>query len=39
MPGSDLRFLKSRAVPAGDGTYKITGTKIFITYGEHSHDG
>jgi alkylation response protein AidB-like acyl-CoA dehydrogenase len=33
--GSDLRFLKSRAVPAGDGTYKITGTKIFITYGEH----
>ncbi|MGO9986255.1 MAG: acyl-CoA dehydrogenase, partial [Rhodomicrobium sp.] len=34
--GSDLRFLKSRAVPAGDGTYKITGTKIFITYGEHS---
>ncbi|MGB9027989.1 MAG: acyl-CoA dehydrogenase [Rhodomicrobium sp.] len=34
--GSDLRFLKTRAVPAGDGTYKITGTKIFITYGEHS---
>ncbi len=33
--GSDLRFLKTRAVPAGDGTYKITGTKIFITYGEH----
>ena len=34
--GSDLRFLKTRAVPSGDGTYKITGTKIFITYGEHS---
>ncbi len=33
--GSDLRFLKTRAVPAGDGSYKITGTKIFITYGEH----
>jgi acyl-CoA dehydrogenase len=33
--GSDLRFLKTRAIPAGDGTYKITGTKIFITYGEH----
>lgn len=34
--GSDLRFLKARAVPVGDGGYKITGTKIFITYGEHS---
>ena len=34
--GADLRFLKARAIPAGDGTYKITGTKIFITYGEHS---
>ena len=34
--GSDLRFLKTRAVPSGDGSYKITGTKIFITYGEHS---
>ncbi len=33
--GSDLRFVKTRAVPAGDGSYKITGTKIFITYGEH----
>ncbi len=37
--GSDLRFLKTRAVPSGDGTYKITGTKIFITYGEHSMTG
>jgi acyl-CoA dehydrogenase len=34
--GSDLRFLKTRAVPQADGSYKITGTKIFITYGEHS---
>ncbi len=34
--GSDLRFLKARAVPVGDGSYKIAGTKIFITYGEHS---
>jgi alkylation response protein AidB-like acyl-CoA dehydrogenase len=33
--GSDLRFLKTRALPVGDGTYKITGTKIFITYGDH----
>ncbi len=33
--GSDLAALKSRAVPAGDGTYRIFGQKIFITYGEH----
>jgi butyryl-CoA dehydrogenase len=33
--GSDLAALRSRAEPAGDGTYRITGTKIFITYGEH----
>ncbi len=33
--GSDLRFLKTRAVPQPDGTYKLTGAKIFITYGEH----
>ncbi len=33
--GSDLGLLTSRAVPAGDGTYRITGTKIFITWGEH----
>ncbi|MGV8998330.1 MAG: acyl-CoA dehydrogenase [Parvibaculaceae bacterium] len=33
--GSDLNALKSKAVPQGDGTYKITGTKIFITYGDH----
>ena len=33
--GSDLRFLKTKAVPQGDGSYKLSGTKIFITYGEH----
>lgn len=33
--GSDLRFLRTRAVPVGDGSYKISGTKIYITYGEH----
>jgi acyl-CoA dehydrogenase len=33
--GSDLAALRTRAVPAGDGTYRIFGQKIFITYGEH----
>jgi alkylation response protein AidB-like acyl-CoA dehydrogenase len=33
--GSDVGALRTRAVPAGDGTYRITGNKIFITYGEH----
>jgi butyryl-CoA dehydrogenase len=33
--GSDLSALRSRAEPVGDGTYRITGAKIFITYGEH----
>ncbi len=33
--GSDLARVKSKAVPQNDGTYHITGTKIFITYGEH----
>jgi butyryl-CoA dehydrogenase len=33
--GSDLAAIRSRAEPAGDGTYRITGQKIFITYGEH----
>lgn len=33
--GSDLAMVRTRAVPEGDGTYKIFGTKIFITYGEH----
>ncbi len=33
--GSDLNALKTRAEPLGDGTYRIFGQKIFITYGEH----
>ncbi|MGI9387779.1 MAG: acyl-CoA dehydrogenase family protein, partial [Methyloligellaceae bacterium] len=33
--GSDLRFIKTRAAPQGDGSYKLSGTKIFITYGDH----
>ena len=33
--GTDLAALKSRAEPMGDGTYRIFGQKIFITYGEH----
>lgn len=33
--GSDLNALKAKAVPQGDGTYRISGTKIFITYGDH----
>ncbi len=33
--GSDLSALRTRAEPAGDGTYRIFGQKIFITYGEH----
>ena len=33
--GSDLAAVRSKAEPQGDGTYKIFGQKIFITYGEH----
>ncbi|AFT69207.1 Acyl-CoA dehydrogenase [Alloalcanivorax dieselolei B5] len=33
--GSDLGILKSKAEPQADGSYKITGTKIFISAGEH----
>jgi alkylation response protein AidB-like acyl-CoA dehydrogenase len=33
--GSDLALVRTRAEPIGDGRYKIFGTKIFITYGEH----
>src|SRR5215468_10967038 len=35
--GSDLAAVRSRAVPQPDGTYKIFGQKIFITYGEHDY--
>ena len=33
--GSDVGALTTRAVPQDDGTYRIFGTKIFITFGEH----
>ena len=33
--GTDLRLMKTRAVEQDDGTYRITGTKIFISGGDH----
>ena len=33
--GSDLAMVRSRAVPQDDGSFKVFGTKIYITYGEH----
>ena len=33
--GTDLGMLRSKAVPNGDGSYRITGQKIFISAGEH----
>jgi alkylation response protein AidB-like acyl-CoA dehydrogenase len=33
--GTDLGLLRTRAEPAADGTYRISGTKVFITGGEH----
>ena len=33
--GSDLSLVRTKAEPLPDGSYKIFGTKIFITYGEH----
>ena len=33
--GSDLALVRSRAEPQGNGSYRIFGTKIFITWGEH----
>jgi alkylation response protein AidB-like acyl-CoA dehydrogenase len=33
--GSDLALVRTRAEPQPDGSYKLSGTKIFITYGEH----
>ena len=35
--GSDLALVRTKAVPQADGSYKIFGTKIFITYGEHDY--
>ena len=37
--GSDLALVRTRAEPQGDGSYRIFGTKIFITYGEHDMAG
>jgi len=37
--GTDLGLLKTRATPGEDGSYAITGTKIFITAGEHDMAG
>ena len=33
--GTDLGLVRTRAVPAGDGAYRVTGSKIFISAGEH----
>ncbi|WP_322054254.1 acyl-CoA dehydrogenase [Paraburkholderia bannensis] len=33
--GSDLALVRTRAEPQSDGSYKVFGTKIFITWGEH----
>ena len=33
--GSDLGLIRTKAVPLGDGVYEITGSKIFISSGEH----
>jgi acyl-CoA dehydrogenase len=33
--GSDVGALRAKAVPADDGTYRISGSKIFITWGDH----
>ena len=33
--GTDLGLIRTRAVPAGDGSHRITGAKIFISAGEH----
>jgi alkylation response protein AidB-like acyl-CoA dehydrogenase len=35
--GSDLSLVRTRATPQADGTYRLKGQKIFITYGEHDY--
>ena len=35
--GSDLAAVRTRAVPQGDGSFRLFGQKIFITYGEHDY--
>ncbi len=37
--GSDLSAVRTRAMPNGDGRYRLEGQKIFITYGEHDLAG
>jgi acyl-CoA dehydrogenase len=37
--GSDLSAIRTRAEPCGDGSYRISGQKIFISYGEHDLTG
>jgi alkylation response protein AidB-like acyl-CoA dehydrogenase len=37
--GTDLGLMRTRAEPAADGSYRVTGTKIFITSGEHDLTG
>jgi len=33
--GTDLGIMRTKAVPQADGSYKLTGTKIFISWGDH----
>ncbi len=33
--GTDLGMLRTKAVPQADGSYRVTGSKIFISAGEH----
>ena len=35
--GSDLSLVRTKATPQADGTFKLKGQKIFITYGEHDY--
>ena len=35
--GSDLSLVRTKAAPQADGTYRVKGQKIFITYGEHDY--
>lgn len=37
--GTDLGLIKTKALPNGDGSFRITGTKIFISAGEHDLTG
>jgi alkylation response protein AidB-like acyl-CoA dehydrogenase len=35
--GSDLSLVRTKATPQADGSFRLKGTKIFITYGEHDY--